>query len=83
MEPSVLRLPGLLFPFGKDIELGGFGAGGFLFNIIWILVVGWELAVAHLTGAFFCAITIVGIPLAVQHLKLAQLAFMPFGAKVR
>lgn len=46
-------------------------------------MVGWELAVAHLTGAFFCAITIVGIPLAVQHLKLAQLAFMPFGAKVR
>lgn len=71
-----------LFPFGKEVDLGNFGFGGFVFNIIWILVFGWELAVGHLVSAFFCAITVVGIPLAFQHLKLAQLAFMPFGARI-
>ncbi len=72
-----------LVPFGKEIELGNFGVGGFLLNILWIVFCGWELAIGHLVSAFFCAITIVGIPLAFQNLKLAQLAFMPFGAKIR
>ena len=73
----------VLFPFGREIDLGGFGVGGFIFNLIWIIVVGWELAMAHLIAALFCAITIIGIPFALQHIKLAQLAFMPFGARIR
>lgn len=72
----------VLFPFGRDIELGDFGLGGFVFNILWIVFCGWELAIGHLVSAFFCALTVVGIPLAFQHLKLAQLSFMPFGAKL-
>lgn len=73
----------VLFPFGREIDLGGFGVGGFIFNLIWIIVVGWELAMAHLVAALICAITIIGIPFALQHIKLAQLAFMPFGARIR
>jgi uncharacterized membrane protein YccF (DUF307 family) len=73
----------VLWPFGKEIELGNFGVGGLLFNIIWIIFFGWEFAITHLIiGAIFC-ITIIGIPFGVQHFKFAQLGLIPFGAKIR
>lgn len=72
----------VLLPFGKNIELGNFGFGGLLLNILWIIIFGWELAVAHLiTGVLFC-ITVIGIPFGLQHFKFARLAFLPFGAKI-
>ncbi|KJS82121.1 MAG: membrane protein [Peptococcaceae bacterium BICA1-8] len=73
----------VLWPFGKEIELGHFGAGGLLFNIIWLIFFGWEFAIAHLViGVIFC-ITIIGIPFGLQHFKFAQLGLIPFGAKIR
>ena len=38
----------VLWPFGKEKELGHFGAGGLLFNIIWLIFFGWGFAIAHL-----------------------------------
>ncbi len=73
----------VLWPFGKEVELGYFGAGGLILNIIWLIVFGWEIAIAHLViGAIFC-LTIVGIPFGLQHFKFAKLALIPFGAKIR
>ncbi len=73
----------VLWPFGKSIEIGHFGAGGLIFNIIWIIVFGWEFAVSHLAiGLVFC-IAIIGIPFGVQHFKFAQLGLMPFGAVIK
>lgn len=72
----------VLWPFGRNIEVGSFGVGGLLFNIIWLVFFGWELALAHLTtGLIFC-ITIIGIPFGLQHFKLAKLGLIPFGAKI-
>ena len=72
----------VLWPFGKEIELGKFGVGGLLFNIIWIIFLGWEFAITHLIiGVIFC-ITIVGIPFGLQHFKFAKLGLIPFGAKI-
>jgi len=72
----------VLWPFGKEIKLGNFGVGGLLFNILWIVFFGWELAIGHLiTGLIFC-ITIIGIPFGLQHFKLAKLGLLPFGAKI-
>jgi uncharacterized membrane protein YccF (DUF307 family) len=73
----------VLSPFGRNVQLGNFGAGGLIFNVLWIILVGWELAIGHLIAGVLSAITIIGIPFAKQHFKLAQLAFIPFGAKVR
>jgi uncharacterized membrane protein YccF (DUF307 family) len=73
----------VLWPFGREIELGNFGVGGLLLNIVWIIFLGWELAVTHLMiGLLFC-ITIIGIPFGFQHFKFAQLGLIPFGAKIR
>lgn len=72
----------VLWPFGKEIELGHFGAGGLIFNIIWLIVFGWEFAVTHvIIGLIFC-ITIIGIPFGIQHFKFAKLGLIPFGARI-
>ncbi len=73
----------VLWPFGRTVEVGNFGVGGLLGNIIWILLLGWELCIAHLfVGAVLC-LTIIGIPFGLQHMKLAMLAILPFGARIR
>ena len=69
------------FPFGKEVVYGG-GMGSLLMNILWLLVSGIALALEHVAlGLIFC-ITIVGIPFGLQHLKMAKLALMPFGAVI-
>ncbi|WP_159789062.1 YccF domain-containing protein [Sodalinema gerasimenkoae] len=50
-----------------------------IFNVIWILLFGWEIAISHLVHAAILAITIIGLPFAKQHIKLVQLALFPFG----
>ena len=51
-------------------------------NIIWIVLGGIWLALGHLVLALLLAITIIGIPFAVQHLKLARLSLMPYGKEI-
>jgi uncharacterized membrane protein YccF (DUF307 family) len=72
----------VLWPFGKEIELGHFGAGGLIMNIIWLIFFGWEFALTHLGIGLVLCITIIGIPFGLQHFKFAQLGLMPFGAKI-
>ncbi len=77
------KIAGLtLIPFGRDVEIGDFGAFGLLGNILWILAFGWELFLLHTVLAFLLGITIVGLPFAKQHIKLAKLALVPFGARI-
>lgn len=72
----------VLWPFGKEVELGNFGMGGLIFNIIWLILFGWEFAISHLfIGLIFC-VTIIGIPFGLQHFKFAKLGLIPFGAKI-
>mgnify|MGYP001819267049 FL=1 len=76
---------GVLAPFGREVretEPPG-GALALIMNIIWIILPGLELAIMHLCLAAFFAVTIVGIPLATQHIKLLPLALLPFGRVVR
>jgi len=82
------KLAGLsLLPFGKEVEQDlqapGSGIIGMLMNLLWFVFGGLTTFVSHLTLAFGLAITIIGIPFAMQHLKLAVLALFPFGRKVR
>ncbi|MDT2596893.1 YccF domain-containing protein [Enterococcus dongliensis] len=68
-------------PFGKDVVYHTTGMN-LLVNIIWLIVSGIPLALGHLISAGLLAITIIGIPFAMQSLKLARLALMPFGAQI-
>jgi uncharacterized membrane protein YccF (DUF307 family) len=77
-----------LLPFGSKAVsraeyLGrsdlGTGPLGLIGNIIWLLLAGWWLALAHLGTALLLAISIIGIPFAWAHLKLAGIALWPIG----
>ncbi|OPX57098.1 Uncharacterized membrane protein YccF, DUF307 family [Oceanospirillum multiglobuliferum] len=79
------------FPFGKQAisreKLTGkkdIGTGtlGFIGNVLWILFAGIWLAIGHLTSAVMCAVTIIGIPFAIQHIKLAIISFAPVGQTI-
>ena len=75
---------GVLAPFGRDVfeTVPPAGPIRLIMNILWIILPGLELAIMHLLLAAFFALTIVGIPLATQHLKLMPLALLPFGRQI-
>ena len=60
----------------------GTGPLGFLGNVLWLVLAGWWLALGHLITAIMLAITIVGIPFAWAHVKLAGLALWPIGRMI-
>ena len=71
-------------PFGKEVQQTE-KAGSLLsmiFDVIWLLVFGWEIAIAHLVGGLILGITIVGIPFAKQHFKLIPVALFPFSYRL-
>lgn len=70
----------VLTPFGKIVN-SNFGKHP-IANILWLVFVGWEMAVGYVVaGAIFC-ITIIGIPFGKQCFKLAALSLIPFGANI-
>jgi uncharacterized membrane protein YccF (DUF307 family) len=73
-----------LTPFGRVVSQGETGSGCLTvsMNIIWILIGGIWISLTHLIFGLLFAITIVGIPFAKQHFKLASLALSPFGKKL-
>jgi uncharacterized membrane protein YccF (DUF307 family) len=74
-----------MVPFGKQIvpnENAG-KPGIIVINLIWAILFGWEIAVAHLVHGLILYITIIGIPFANQHFKLIPLALAPFGRDLR
>jgi uncharacterized membrane protein YccF (DUF307 family) len=60
----------------------GTGPLGFIGNLIWLVLAGWWLALGHLVTAAALAITLIGIPFAWAHLKLAGIALWPIGRAV-
>src|SRR3974390_3093274 len=57
----------------------GSGALGLIGKLIWLILAGWWLALAHLVTAVLLAVTIIGLPFAWAHLKLAGIALWPIG----
>ncbi|KQZ18278.1 YccF domain-containing protein [Caulobacter sp. Root1472] len=86
------RIAGFAFwPFGKEIvprdlvtgrEDLGTGPLGCALNVIWFVLGGWYIALAHLIAAVAEAVTIIGIPFAIKDLQLAVVALAPIGRTV-
>lgn len=74
-----------LAPFGKEVVSNQAGYGPFkvVFDILWLILFGWGIALAHLIHAGVLAITIIGIPFALQHVKLVPVSLFPFGHELR
>ena len=81
---AAFRIAGyVLWPFGRTIERrGGAGVGSLIGNILWIIFLGWELALAHLiTGVLLC-LTIIGIPLGLANFKIIPISLVPLGVRI-
>ncbi|ANW26926.1 hypothetical protein BA953_22600 [Vibrio coralliilyticus] len=79
------------FPFGQEAiardELTnemdiGTSPLGLIGNVIWFVFAGIWLAIGHILSAVACFVTIIGIPFAIQHLKLAYISLAPIGKTV-
>ncbi len=72
-----------LWPFGRTVvPKPGAGAGSVIGNVLWFVLAGLWMAIAHIiTGVALC-LTIIGIPLGVADFKLAAVAVAPLGKDI-
>jgi uncharacterized membrane protein YccF (DUF307 family) len=70
----------VMAPFGKKPTRteGGDSFLALVFNVIWLVLFGWELALAHLTTGLILFITIIGIPFGRKHWELIPVSLFPF-----
>jgi uncharacterized membrane protein YccF (DUF307 family) len=82
--PAAFRLAGFTaWPFGREVITRADGQEvSFLLNVVWFVLAGWWLAVHHVILAALLAVTLIGIPFAIQHLKLAVISLAPVGKMV-
>jgi uncharacterized membrane protein YccF (DUF307 family) len=81
---AAFRIAGyVLWPFGRSIDRRpSAGVASLLGNILWIILLGWELAIAHLvTGVLLC-LTIIGIPLGLANFKIIPISLFPLGVRI-
>jgi uncharacterized membrane protein YccF (DUF307 family) len=80
-----------LWPFGREpinrqlltgYEDLGTGPLGFIGNVVWFVCLGVWLAIGHVLAAVSCAVTIIGIPFAIPHLRLAVATLAPIGIAI-
>jgi uncharacterized membrane protein YccF (DUF307 family) len=51
-------------------------------NVLWFVLAGWWLALAHIVTGIALCLTIIGIPLGIADFKMAGAALVPFGRSV-
>jgi uncharacterized membrane protein YccF (DUF307 family) len=73
----------VLWPFGRHIERRPeAGVGSLIGNIIWIILLGWELALGHLISGIALCVTIIGIPLGLANFKIIPISLFPLGVRI-
>lgn len=79
-----IRLAGYaLWPFGRVVvEDPDAGAGSLLLNVVWFLIAGWWLFLAHVIVGILLCLTIVGIPFGLAVFRMGRLAVAPYGKDV-
>jgi uncharacterized membrane protein YccF (DUF307 family) len=81
---AALRLAGYaLWPFGRTVvSRPDAGVASGIANILWVLLAGWWLALAHITAGVALCLTIIGIPCGIANFKLVPVAFWPLGRQI-
>jgi len=73
----------VLWPFGRTvIRRPGAGAASMVGNVLWFLLAGVWIAVAHVLLGLILCLTIIGIPLGLGNFKLAAVAIAPLGKEI-
>jgi uncharacterized membrane protein YccF (DUF307 family) len=73
-----------LWPFGRAVvrRPGGDSPLRLIGNVVWFVLVGIEMAIAHLITGLVLCLTIIGLPLGLANFKLIPLILLPFGREV-
>ena len=72
-----------LWPFGSTmVQRDDAGAASAVGNVLWVLLCGWWLALAHIVAGLMLCATIIGIPLGLACFKLVGVSFWPLGREV-
>jgi uncharacterized membrane protein YccF (DUF307 family) len=72
-----------LWPFGATVvQRENAGVASMIGNVLWVLLCGWWLALAHLVTGVVQCVTIIGIPLGLANFKLIPVAFWPLGREI-
>jgi uncharacterized membrane protein YccF (DUF307 family) len=73
----------VLWPFGRTIvRKPSAGVASVVGNVLWFLLAGLWMAIAHLWWGFILCLTIIGIPLGIGNFKLAAVAIAPLGKEI-
>jgi len=73
----------VLWPFGRSVVVRrDAGAMSLIGNILWIILIGWWLAIGHLTSGIALCLTIIGIPLGLANFKLIPISLIPLGVQI-
>lgn len=73
----------VIWPFGRSvIRRRDAGVASIIGNIIWIVLLGWELAIGHFLAGVALCITIIGIPLGLANFKLIPISLVPLGVRI-
>jgi uncharacterized membrane protein YccF (DUF307 family) len=73
----------VLWPFGRTVvRRPDAGAASTIGNVIWFILVGLWMAIAHLVLGLLLCLTIIGIPLGIGNFKLAAVAIAPLGKEI-
>ncbi len=81
---AAFRIAGyVLWPFGRSIEpRQDAGVASLIGNIIWIILIGWWLAIGHVVSGITLCLTIIGIPLGLANFKMIPISLMPLGVQI-
>lgn len=72
-----------LWPFGKEVvDRPGAGTWSFLGNVVWVILAGIWIAIAHVMSGVALCITIIGIPLGIANFKMVPVALAPLGKEI-
>ena len=73
----------VIWPFGRSITVRrDAGVASIIGNIIWLILIGWWLAIGHFTAGVALCITIIGIPLGLANFKLIPISLLPLGVQI-
>ncbi len=81
---AAFRLPAfVIWPFGRVVvHKPTAGAGSALGNVLWFILCGLWMAIAHLVTGIVLCLTIVGIPLGLGNFKLIPISIAPLGKDI-
>lgn len=73
----------VLWPFGRAVvRRPDAGAPSTIANVLWFILAGLWMAIAHVVLGVVLCVTIIGIPLGLGNFKLAAVAIAPLGKEI-